>query len=284
MDHFSLRSMKHKTAIVCTPHLAYAEGLTTKELIETLGKADYHLARKQHNIYCHYLQLAGISELINLADYRDFIEQELSPDDCFVEDAAVFTDKGVILANPGRPERRKEMDLAAYVLTAVGIPIIGSITDPGYLDGGDVVRAGNHYFLGYSDRKDDIRTNQEGLEQLESILKQCGYASSRIPVLTPLHLSTGSSYLGNTVIAAIPEFAYYYQSQGFTTMIPDAEERYAANMRYVNESVFMPVGFPKMKERVKQLGRTIIELDLSEFRKHNGSMTCLSLLIPEIPK
>ncbi len=284
--------MKSTKAIVCTPNEQYPQGITDPKLRERHGKPDYHQALEQHKAYCDALRQAGITEIINLADYQEEFSRlpnwsddaldHFSPDDCFVEDITVFTDHGVILTNPGHPQRRQEVNFMEYMLSfRLEFPIIGQIQDPGYLDGGDVVRAGNHYFLGYSDRKEDIRTNAAGLEQLEDILQKKGYSFSRIPVGAPLHLSTGSSYLGNQIIATIPEFTKYYQSKGLTTFVSEPDEEYAANMRCVNEYVLMPVGFPKMKKRVERLSHKVIELNMSEFQKQNGSMTCLSLLIPE---
>ncbi len=293
--------MKCKKAIVCTPNEQYAEGITPPEVRQKLGKPDYQKALEQHKAYCDALRQAGVTEIIDLASYRrgymklpnwsDDIPDHFSPDDCFVEDLAVFTDQGVILTNPGHLQRRSEVFFMDYVLEeCLKYPIIGRIQNSGYLDGGDIVRMGNHYFLGFSDRTDDIRTNVEGLEQLEKILKEKGYTSSRIPVRKPLHLSTGSSCLDDKTLVTIFEFLPHYgepaNQEKFSALLAAARlEEYAANLRSVNDYVLMPTGFPGIKMLVKNHSyNKIIELDMSEFRKQNGSTTCLSLLVPEMLK
>lgn len=292
--------MRCTKAIVCTPNERYAEGITPDEIRQRLGKPDYQKALEQHKAYCDALRQAGVTEIINLADYRerfrrlpswsDDIPDNFSPDDCFVEDLAVFTDQGVILTNPGHPQRRQEVLFMDYVLDfCLGYPIIGRIQDPGYLDGGDVVRAGNHYFLGYSDRETDIRTNTKGLKQLEKILTEGGYTFSRIPVKKPLHLSTGSSCLDDRTLVTISEFLAHYDKYhgkaNISSHLAVREEEYAANMRSVNDYVLMPAGSPSMRMMIKDFGyNKIIELKMSEFQKQNGSTTCLSLLVPETLK
>ena len=297
----SLLPMKCKKAIVCTPNERYAEGITPDEVRKKLGKPDYQKALAQHKAYCDALRQAGVTEIIDLAAYReewsrlpcwrDYIPVHFSPDDCFVEDLAVVTEQGVILTNPGHPQRRGEVFFMDYVLNdCLKYSLIGSIQSPGYLDGGDVVRVGNHYFLGYSDRETDIRTNTEGLRQLEKILTEKGYTFSRIPVRKPLHLSTGSSCLDNRTVVTISEFFDYYSNHvardRINMLLPARSEEYATNMRSVNGHVLMPAGFPSMKMMVRDLDYKlkIIEVELSEFQKQNGSTTCLSLLVPETLK
>ncbi len=293
--------MKCKKVIVCTPNEWYAEGITPGEVRKKFGKPDYRVALEQHQAYCDALRQTGVTEIIDLASYREKFSRltswsdespgHFSPDDCFVEDLALVTEHGVILTNPGHPQRRQEVNFMNYALDfCLGYPIIGRIQDPGYLDGGDVVRVENHYFLGYSDRGNDIRTNHAGLNQLETILKKFGYTSSRIPVREPLHLSTGSSFIGKRTVLTISEFLPYYfntiENSVVSSVIAVAvgSDEYATNTRFVNEHVLMPAGFPAMKMMVRDLGRKITELNMSEFRKQNGSTTCLSLLIPNTLK
>ena len=75
----------------------------------------------------------------------------------------------------------------------------------------------------------------------------------------------------------IPEFAESYQKAGFRTIVVDEAERYAANVLLVNGTLLMPAGFPKTRQQIETLGHHIIELNMSEFQKLDGGITCLSL-------
>lgn len=259
--------MKYKFALVRPPPSTFSKGLTTEE-----GNPDYELAKEQHRAYCEGLRKAGLGR-IRLSKDEDF------PDSCFIEDTAIITNKGVILTNPGTFSRRGEVNFVENIISALGIPILGKISE-GYLDGGDVVKADNHYFIGYSCRNDNIRTTIRGVKQLEKILNQQGYTSSRIPVKSVLHLSTGSSYVGKNIILTIPENAVFYRKHNGLKVIETPEgEEYAANMRLINNHLLMPIGYPKTKKIVQSLAN-IIQISMSEFKKQDGSMTCLSLLVP----
>jgi dimethylargininase len=270
--------VKYSKALVCTPAENFSEGITHGKL----GKPDYQKTLEQHAAYVDVLQQAGL----DITDLADFKGEERSPDDCFVEDAAIITDYGAISTNSGKEERRDEVDMVIFALAELNVPILGSITDPAYLDGGDVVRVNDHYFLGETKRDGDIRTTWRGLNQLGKMLKKLDHTYSRIQVNEALHLSTGSSYIGNNTVLSIPEFAYSYaksffaRHNGINVLTSQKGEEYAANMRLVNGHLIMPAGFPRTRELVEPSGHKIIEVELSEFRKQNGSATCLSLLIP----
>ncbi len=57
------------------------------------------------------------------------------------------------------------------------------------------------------------------------------------------------------------------------------EEGYPANCVHVNGSVLFPEDFLKKKQKLIAAAIEVIELDRSEFRKMDGGMTCLSLLM-----
>src|SRR5215216_8059302 len=118
-----------------------------------LGKPDYERACEQHDRYVGALERCGLGVTVLGADER-------YPDSVFVEDTAVVTDRCAILTNPGAAERRGEVDEVEKTL----VDIYGNVkrvTDPGTVDGGDVLQVGDHFFVGLSKR-----TNREGAEQL----------------------------------------------------------------------------------------------------------------------
>src|SRR5437016_11639960 len=188
-------------AIVCPPASNFAEGLTTADL----GTPNYDHALKQHQDYCAALEQCGL-RLTRLA------LDPLDPDSTFVEDTAVLTDKCAVLMRPGAPSRRGEVESMRRVL-ANFFPALGEIQSPGTLDGGDVCEAGNHFFIGISER-----TNEAGARQLAELLARLGYTSSLTDIRdlrSILHLKSGLSCLGdnclavNKALADRPEFCGY---------------------------------------------------------------------------
>jgi dimethylargininase len=56
-----------------------------------------------------------------------------------------------------------------------------------------------------------------------------------------------------------------------------AGEEYAANCVRVNDAVLAPAGYPQMAAALHGLGLRVVELEVSEFRKMDGGLSCLSL-------
>ena len=121
------------------------------------------------------------------------------------------------------------------------------------------------------------RTNKHGFEQLSSILKKYGMTASAVPLTTVLHLKTGISFLENNTILAFGEFLTKPEFQKFTILAVDEQEAYAANSVWINDQVLVPMGFPKTKRMIEEKGYAAVELDVSEFRKLDGGLSCLSL-------
>jgi dimethylargininase len=245
-------------AIVRRPGKSFANGITASNL----GRPDFSKAREQHAAYCDALIRCGVELTVLDADER-------YPDGCFVEDTAVVNSRVKVISRPGAATRRGEEEAITRVLAGSGP--VESITAPGTLEGGDVLRAENHYFIGISER-----TNAEGAGQLEAILATHGFTTSLIRVEAGLHLKSDIAYLGNGNFISTPVFSQV--SQPANTIILDPDEYYSANCLRVNDHLLIAKGFPKSKMKILELGYNIIELDMSEFRKMDGGLTCLSLL------
>jgi dimethylargininase len=245
-------------AIVRRPGKNFADGITTSNL----GKPLFDIALQQHNAYCNALIKCGLDVTILEADER-------YPDGCFVEDTAIVTEKVAIIAKPGDKARLGEEEKIAKILSEYRS--VETITLPAQLDGGDIMRVENHFYIGMSKR-----TNQEGANQLAKILSKYGYTSSQLPVKTVLHLKTGITYLGNNNFIANEEFANCFPKA--STIKLSEDESYSANCLKINNHLLIPKGFPKSKKQIEDLGYNIIEVEMSEFRKMDGGLTCLSLL------
>lgn len=246
-------------AIVRKPAHTFANGITEAKL----GKPDYKLALKQHNAYCEALEKCGL-KLTVLDANPDF------PDSCFVEDTAVVTKDFGVIARPGNIKRLGEEIEIKKVLEPL-LPLY-SINDLGTLDGGDVMQADNIFFIGLSNR-----TNLTGSRQLKEILEKYNYTVYVIPICNILHFKTGVNYLGENNLLVQEGICTMNELSAFNRILIDQDESYAANCLRVNDYILVPKGFPKTKANVEKLGYKIIELELSEFQKMDGGLSCLSL-------
>lgn len=249
---------QYTRAIVRRPGKNFADGITTSNL----GKPIFEKALDQHKAYCEALTKCGIDVIVLEAD-------EKYPDGCFVEDTAVVTKEVAIITRPGNPARLGEEITIKEVLKQY--KAIETINAPGNLEGGDILRVENHFYIGLTDR-----TNEEGAKQLSAHLLKHGYTSSTVDVNDILHLKTGIAYLGNNNFIAINDLTKLFQSANIVEL--ESDETYSANCLKVNDYLLIPKGFPKSKKKIAALGYNIIEVEMSEFRKMDGGLTCLSLL------
>lgn len=249
-----------KNAIVRKPAKSMVNGITEADL----GLPDYDLACQQHADYIVALQECGLEVLVLEAN-EDY------PDSCFVEDPALFTSKSAILTNPGAESRRGEVAIIESAVRQFR-DYIEQIESPAYLEGGDVMMIGDHFYVGLSDR-----TNQQGVEQLSQALKKHGMTCSAIELTEVLHLKTGVVYLENNILVASGEFLTKPEFQDFKVLEVPSDEAYAANCVWINDTVLVPAGFPKTSQKIKDCGYTIREIEMSEFQKLDGGLSCLSL-------
>jgi len=149
---------------------------------------------------------------------------------------------------------------------------IESIEAPGTLDAGDVMMVGKHFYIGISER-----TNAPGADQLIGILERYGLSGSKVPLYEMLHLKSGLSYLEQNTLLISGEFINHSAFADFQKIEVDPEEGYAANSLWVNSTVLVPEGFPKTRKKIEQAGYRTKVLDVSEFRKLDGGLSCLSL-------
>lgn len=247
-------------AIVRTPSKSLVNGITTADL----GIPNYGLAIEQHESYIEKLKECGLKIIVLPPD-------EGHPDSTFVEDTALLTSKCAIIANSGEPSRKGEVVDMKNVLKN-HYSVIEEIKEPGTMEPGDVMMAGDHFFIGISNR-----TNMDGAIQTTRILNKFGYTSSLIPLKKMLHLKTGVAYLENGILLASGELLKIKEFKNFNVIEVDSDESYSANSIWINGKVLIPKGFPKTRDKIIKNGYSIIELDVSEFRKLDGGLSCLSL-------
>jgi len=250
-------------AIVRIPGTNFDAGLTTV----SLGAPTFDQVLDQHQHYCQALAECGLAVTTLEADLR-------FPDSTFVEDTAIITPRGAILTRPGAASREGEVEAIRPGILKFFSSLL-TIEAPGTVDGGDICEAEDHFFLGISHR-----TNQEGASQLANHLATLGYTSSTIdvrPRTTILHLKSGISYIGDNTLVVMEEMADNDEFRNFSLIRVSLEESYAANCVRVNDRVLVAAGFPKLTAELSARGFSPLILEMSEFQKMEGGLSCLSL-------
>lgn len=227
-------------------------------------KIDVALARRQHARYCKVLQECGLKLIWIDAD-------DSLPDSCFVEDTAIiFTEKAVI-CNMSVKSRANEVIEVAKMLER--LEEVHYIESPAMIDGGDVVKIEDKVFVGLS-----ARTNLQAVQQLRNILEDDKMKIVPVDVYNVLHLKSACTYLGsNWVILSEGHFDTSIL-QGLRKIVVPKEEEYAADCLAVNGTVLMAEGYPETRKLIEKEGFPVRELAISEFRKGEGAMTCLSIV------
>lgn len=252
-----------KHAIVRLPGFNFADGLTRVDL----GLPVLARVLEQHARYCEALQQCGLALTVLPAD-PDY------PDGTFVEDTAIVLPEGAILTRPGAPSRQGEVEAIRTALDN-HYPALAEIVAPGSVDGGDICEAGRHVFIGLSHR-----SNADGAGQLGHWLAGQGYSSCTVDVRAMeaiLHLKSGMSWLGDGRLLVIAELAGHPALAAFEQVVVDADEAYAANAVRVNDHVLLASGYPRLQARLQGLGYSCLPLDMSEFARMDGGLSCLSL-------
>jgi dimethylargininase len=145
------------------------------------------------------------------------------------------------------------------------------------VDGGDVLQAGDHFFIGLSKR-----TNREGAEQLAAILQRYGFVVSFVELRRFLHLKTGVTFLGGDDLVVAGEQVEKGSFGGFEKIVVPTEEEYGANCIRIDGRVLVAAGYEGAKRGISERGYEVTELEMSEFRKLDGGLSCLSLRLPEL--
>ena len=249
-----------RNAIVRTPCPEMIHGITTS----TKGKPDYEIALAQHDKYIRTLRALGLSVKVLDPDSR-------FPDSTFVEDVALCTAKMAVITNPGAESRTGETKDMETALASV-YEHIAHISSPGTLDAGDVMMVGSHYYIGLSDR-----TNTEGARQLIHIRENYGMTGETIEIKELLHLKSGASYLENDTLLTCHALHDHPAFRRFRKIRVGEGEAYAANSLWINGTVLVPEGFPETLRSIENAGYRTIALDVSEFEKLDGGLSCLSL-------
>ena len=256
-------STRFTRALLRRPGEKYAAGITSA----AAGTPLLAIALEQHARYAAALTACGLTLTILPAD-------EHHPDGTFVEDTAVVTPTAAIVTRPGAASRAGE---TAAIAAALGrhYESLAHITGPGSVDGGDVCETDAGFLIGIT-----ARTNEAGARQLAGLLGELGHAATLLDVRGCrglLHLKTGISYLGEGRLALAPGLPPLSALSAYEQVTLDSDESYAANCVRVNDRVLVAAGYPRFADALARLGYEPLPLEMSEFRKMDGGLSCLSL-------
>jgi dimethylargininase len=224
-------------------------------------EVDIDLAERQWGAYCDALDTWGF-EPVRVAAADDL------PDSVFVEDAVVVFDGIAVLTSPGAESRRGETDAVAETLRRLGMET-AAIELPGTLDGGDVLKIGRTVYVGQGGR-----TNGDGIRQLRSLLAPRGYTVVGVPVTKVLHLKSAVTALPDGTVIGHPDDVDH--PEVFERFLPMPEHG-AAVVVLDASTVLMAASVPESAALVEHLGYRVLTVDISEFEKLEGCVTCLSV-------
>jgi dimethylargininase len=250
-----------RIALVRRPSSRIAEGIVTYGERDSV---DAELAARQHAAYVAAVAAAGWT-------IREVAPADDLPDSAFVEDTVVVCDGLAVLTRPGAPERRAEVEGTEAAVRALGLEI-ARIDDPGTLDGGDVLRVDRTLFVGRGGR-----TNAEGIAQLATLVEPRGLRVVPVPLHDVLHLKSAVTALPDgTVVCAD---AGLLDTSPFPHVRPVPEEAGCHVVPLGGDTVLMATSAPRTAELLRELGLEVVAVDISEFEKREGCVTCLSVLV-----
>jgi dimethylargininase len=259
------------TALIRRPSPRLAEGLVTH--IER-QPVDLDLAVEQWQRYVDALHDSGWRTV-------EVPPIDECPDSVFVEDTMVVYGDLAVIARAGADERRAEAAAAEASVAEQGYRI-ARINEPGTLDGGDVLKIGSTIYVGQGGR-----TNAAGIQQLREAFAPLGADVRAVPVQKVLHLKSAVTALPDgTVVGYEPlvddSTAVLFANPPHRPNMGDAfrpvPEEAGAHVVLLDEGrLLMAASAPQSAQLFESLGYRPIVVDISEFEKLEGCVTCLSV-------
>jgi dimethylargininase len=248
-------------ALVRPPGPRLADGIVT-HIDRT--PVDVGLAFRQWDSYVDVLAGAGW-DILEVPGADD------CPDAVFVEDAVVVHGELAIITRPGADSRKPEVLDIEKVVESAGMTIT-RIQAPGTLDGGDVLKVGDTVYVGQGGR-----TNPEGIRQLRAILRPRGVNVLAVPLTKVLHLKSAVTALPD---GSIIGYEPLIDAPGFFPHLRAMPEEPGAHAVLLGgDRVLMAASAPESAALVRDLGYDPVLVDISEFEKLEGCVTCLSVRV-----
>ena len=251
--------MQSFTALVRPPGTRFSQAISDHPKKKWI---DQPRALIQHQSYVDSLKQAG-GEILSLPP------ENLLPDSTFVEDTAFVFGETAFLCSAKEETRRNEVESVAQALKD-HLEIVN--LEP-HMDGGDILNTPQAIYIGLSKRSNE--------RAIQSLSKKIDKEIIPVPVVKGLHLKSAVSYLGNNVLLIAPENVESDAFKNFQWIEVAEKDSYAANCLALENQIIMPAGFPTIREKILQHGFETVELEMSEFEKADGGVTCLSIILPK---
>ena len=256
-----MRAVPPPVALVRRPSTRLGDGLVT-HLERT--PVDPALAAEQHASYVAALAEAGW-------EIREVEPADELPDSAFIEDAVVVFEGLAVVTRPGAPERMGEVAGAEAAIRDLGLDV-ARIEPPGTLDGGDVLRVGSTLYVGRGGR-----TNDEGIRQLGELVAPLGGRVVPVDLSGVLHLKSAVTALPDGTILCADERCVDTSALPSIRTVP--EEGGSHVVLLGDDRVLMASSAPRSAAMLRDLGLDVIAVDIGEFEKMEGCVTCLSVLV-----
>lgn len=254
-------------ALVRAPSPQLARGLVTH--IERADVVDADLARVQWEGYCAALTEAGF-ELTTVEAAPEH------PDGVFVEDALLLVGDLAVVTAPGARERRDEVNGTRVAARGLGLETVeladghrGS-DEPVRLDGGDVLTVGTTLYVGVGGR-----TSNAGAEALGRLAADVGRTVVPLPIAKTLHLKSQVTALPDGTIVGFEPLVDDVDRWTPFLGVPEPEGAHVVALD--PQTVLMSDAAPHSAELFASRGLSVVQVDISEFVKLEGCVTCLSV-------
>ncbi len=225
---------------------------------------DVAKAITQHQQYEECLRSLGIV-VVSLPALPDL------PDAVFVEDPAILLDEVAIMTRMGAESRRGESASLAEAIAR--FRPLHWITEPGTLEGGDVVRIGSTLFVGRS-----TRSNDAGIAQLAGEVTPLGYRVQSAEIQGCLHLKSACTYLGRDALLANRAWVDMRPFGRARVIDVAPDEPAAADVLAIDDTIIIPASFPKTARILDRAGWHVLPIDVSELQKAEAGVTCMSVI------
>jgi dimethylargininase len=248
-----------KRALIRRPSPRISEGIVTH--IER-QPVDYGLAREQWAGYVEAMESAGW-DTIEVPGGDDF------PDGIFIEDTMVVYRNAAVIARPGAEARRDEVADAEKAVADLGYAI-HRIEPPGTLDGGDVLKVGPTIYV-----RSGGRTNDDGVRQLREAFAPEGAVVVTVPITKVLHLKSAVTALPDGTVIGYPPLVD--DPSVFPRFLAVPEESGSHVVLLGEDRLLMSADCPESAALFTRMGLEPVPVDIGEFQKLEGCVTCLSV-------
>lgn len=253
----------------------------TYEAFNYIGCPDYEITKKEYEVFENI-----IKDNVENVFYLPY-DERAGLDSIYTHDPLKITRKGAIYFPMGKKLRSKEYLATEAFLTQIGIPTLGCITEPGKMEGGDVlwidedtVAIGRGY-----------RTNDEGIRQFKELTKDTIKDYIIVPMphadgeAECLHLMSIISFVDTDKAVVYSKYMPVFFRECLLDKniqlieVDDDEYNYLGSNLLALEpgKCILIKGCPKIQKKLEEIGVTVFTYEGKEVSyRGTGGPTCLT--------